>query len=137
MEDAAMKSFTVLAVVACALATATTATAASGPPRNDDRANATALEGLPATVSGTTVGATEETRDPRTSCGRVRGTVWYRVSAGSSGRLVLRFTASGDLDAIVSVYRAVRSRLDPLVCTRPMNAAGVASPSRPRRDRAT
>jgi hypothetical protein len=116
MEDAAMKSLTVLAVLACALATATAATSASGPPRNDDRANATALEGLPATVSGTTVGATEETRDPRTSCGRVRGTVWYRVSAGSSGRLVLRFTASGDLDAIVSVYRAVRSRLDPLVC---------------------
>lgn len=111
-----MKPLTLFAVLVCVLATAMAANAASGPPRNDDRVNATALEGLPATVSGTTVGATEEPRDPRTPCGRARATVWYRVSAGSSGRLVLRFTASGNLDAIVSVYRAVRSRLDPLVC---------------------
>lgn len=113
-----MKPFTVtsLAVLACALVAATTGTAAGGPPRNDNRASATPLEGLPVTVSGTTVGATEESRDPRPACGAVKATVWYRVSGASSGRLVLRFTASGELDAIVSVYRAVRSRLVPLAC---------------------
>ena len=113
-----MKLFTIssLAVLACALAAATAGTAAGGPPRNDNRANATPLEGLPVTVSGTTVGATEESQDPRSACGRVKATVWYRVSGASPGRLVLRFTASGQLDAIVSVYRVVRSRLVPLGC---------------------
>src|SRR5215218_10047855 len=113
-----MKLFTVssLAVLACTLATATAGTAAVNPPRNDDRASATVLEALPARASGTTIGATVESRDPRPSCGRVRATVWYRVADAPSGRLVLRFTASGDLDAIVSVYRAVRSRLVPLAC---------------------
>jgi hypothetical protein len=104
-----------LAVLACALVAASTATAAVVPPRNDDRASATELQGLPATTTGTTIGATDDSRDPRPTCGRVRATVWYRLS-GASGRLALRFTASGDLDAIVSVYRTVRSRLIPVGC---------------------
>jgi hypothetical protein len=119
MEETVMKLFTIssLAVLACALVAATAGTAAGGPPRNDNRADAIPLEKLPVTVSGTTVGATEESRDPRPACGRVKATVWYRVSGASSGRLVLSFTASGQLDAIVSVYRAVRSRLLPLGCS--------------------
>jgi hypothetical protein len=113
-----MKLFTVssLAVLACAFIAVHAGTAAAAPPRNDNRANATPLQQLPVTVSGTTVGATEESGDPRPTCGRVKATVWYRVSGAPSGRLVLRFTASGQLDAIVSVYRAVRSRLVPLGC---------------------
>jgi hypothetical protein len=107
---------TILAAVACALVAATSAIAAGGPV-NDNRASATPLEGLPAAASGTTVGATEDTRDPRSGCGPTRGTVWYRLSGASSGRVVLRLAAAGDLDAIVSVYRAVRSRLVPVGCT--------------------
>jgi Tol biopolymer transport system component len=90
--------------------------AAVGGPANDNRANATAVSGPPLTVSGTTVGATEEPGDPRTACGRTKATVWYRLSDAPSGRLVLRFTAFGDLDANISVYSAVRSRLTPLAC---------------------
>lgn len=105
-----------LVMLACAFGAATTGAAVGGPPRNDNRANATTLGGLPANVSGTTVGATEESRDPRSDCGRVKATVWYRVSGNSSGRLVLRFAAAGDLDATISIYRAVRSRLVSVGC---------------------
>ncbi len=113
MKPARLTSLVVLALALLA-ATAGTATAA-GPP-NDNRANATRLAGVPVRVSGTTVGATEEPRDPRPPCGRVKATVWYRLSVAASGQVVLRFTAGGDLDAIVSVYRLVRSRLFALAC---------------------
>jgi hypothetical protein len=73
--------------------------------------------GLPATLSGTTVGATDDPTDPRSDCGRAHDTVWYRLSGVESGRLVLRLNAFGELDAIVSVYRVVRSRLTPVGCT--------------------
>jgi hypothetical protein len=92
-------------------------TAATGAPPNDDRAAANAIGSLPATISGTTVGATDDPRDPRTDCGRAHDTVWYRFSGAEAGRLVLRFTAFGDLDAIVAVYRTARSRLIPVACT--------------------
>jgi hypothetical protein len=85
-------------------------------PGNDNRANARQLAAPPVTVSGTTVGATEEPRDPRSECGKARATVWYRLSGTASGRVMLRFSAFGDLDAIVSVYRVVRSRLTPVAC---------------------
>jgi hypothetical protein len=86
------------------------------PPPNDSRAGATAVANLPATVSGTTVGATDEATDPRTECGRVQNTVWYRLRGAQPGRIVLRLNALGNLDAVVSVYRAVRSRLTPVGC---------------------
>ncbi|MGG7380776.1 hypothetical protein ACQ7B2_19180, partial [Escherichia coli] len=68
------------------------------PPPNDNRANATRLGDPPVTVSGNTTGATAETADPRTYCGRTDGTLWYRLSGVASGRLALRMTAAGDLD---------------------------------------
>ncbi|HSC50708.1 MAG TPA: hypothetical protein VLD16_10640 [Gaiellaceae bacterium] len=86
------------------------------PPPNDSRATAAPVAALPATVSGTTVGATDDATDPRTDCGRVRDTVWYRLGAAQAGRIVVRVNALGDLDAVVSVYRAVRSRLTPVGC---------------------
>jgi hypothetical protein len=89
----------------------------AGAPANDSRAKATPIGGLPATVPGTTVGATDDPTDPGSDCGRAHDTVWYRVSGVGAGRLVLRLNAFGDLDAIVSVYRAVRSRLIPVTCT--------------------
>jgi hypothetical protein len=87
------------------------------PPPNDNRASATLVGGLPATLSGTTVGATDDPTDPRSDCGRAHDTVWFRLSGAASGRLVLRLSAFGELDAVVSVYRAVRSRLTPVGCT--------------------
>src|SRR6266480_1541199 len=59
-------------------------------PGNDNRANARQLAAPPVTVSGTTVGATEEPRDPRSECGRAKATVWYRLSGTASGRVMLR-----------------------------------------------
>jgi hypothetical protein len=104
-----------LMFVAGTLAASTTA--ATGAPPNDDRANATGIGSLPATLSGTTIGATDDARDPRTDCGRAHDTVWYRLSGAEAGRLVLRFQAFGELDAIVAVFRTARSRLIPVTCT--------------------
>jgi hypothetical protein len=87
------------------------------PPANDNRASATVVGGLPETLSGTTVGATDDPKDPRSDCGRAHDTVWYRLSGAEAGRLVVRLGALGQLDAVVSVYRAVRSRLIPVGCT--------------------
>jgi hypothetical protein len=97
-------------------ASALGARAVAAPP-NDSRAKATQVAGLPATVSGTTVGATDDRTDPPSNCGSVHDTVWYRLSGAQPGRIVVRVAAFGDLDAIVSVYRAVRSRLSPAGCT--------------------
>jgi len=80
-----------LMFVAGTLAASTTA--ATGAPPNDDRAKATGIGSLPATLSGTTIGATDDARDPRTDCGRAHDTVWYRLSGAEAGRLVLRFQA--------------------------------------------
>jgi hypothetical protein len=88
----------------------------AGAPGNDNRASATPVGGLPAALSGTTVGATDDPTDPRTDCGRAHDTVWYRLSGAQAGRLVLRLSAFGKLDAVVSVYRATRSRLTPVAC---------------------
>jgi hypothetical protein len=112
---------TVACIAAVLLVPATAAagrSAATGvtPPPNDNRATPTHVGGLPATLSGTTAGATDDPKDPRSDCGRAQDTVWYRLSGVESGRLVARISAFGNLDAIVSVYRTVRSRLLPVGC---------------------
>jgi hypothetical protein len=84
------------------------------PPANDRRGSAPALR-VPGTVKGTTVGATRERPDPRT-CGTNDATVWYRIDARPPGRVVLRLRALGNLDAGISVYRRIRSQLDPVTC---------------------
>jgi hypothetical protein len=89
--------------------------AAGAPPPNDNRANATPI-GAPSTVSGSTVGATKESNDPFTYCGNADGTLWYRLTGASPGRLVLRLTAGGELDAYAAVFKVVRSRLSLQVC---------------------
>ena len=86
------------------------------PPPNDNRANATVID-PPATVGGTTVGATTDQSDPYTSCGgQAQSTVWYRIPDASSGRVVLRLQADGDLDGILAVYEARRSQLLQVTC---------------------
>jgi hypothetical protein len=85
------------------------------PPPNDNRANAVLVH-PPATVRGTTVGATNEMNDPRSSCGAVQSTVWFRIADAPSGRIILRLQADGDLDGVLSVYESRRSQLIPLTC---------------------
>jgi hypothetical protein len=106
------------ALALCLIPATATATAArlAGPPANDNRATATQV-GLPASVSATTVGATDDPKDPPSNCGRAHDTVWYRISGAPTGRVVVRIAAFGNLDAVASVYRAVRSRAVPAGCT--------------------
>jgi hypothetical protein len=85
--------------------------AAAAPPPNDKRANATQLGQPPVTLSGNTTGATKDPTDPISYCGGFDGTLWYKLSGVAPGRLVLRFSAGGDLDAFVAVYKVVRSQL--------------------------
>jgi hypothetical protein len=107
-----------MCILACLVfPAAASAGRSAGAPPNDNRAAATRIEGLPRTVSGTTVGATDEPNDPRPDCGRAQDTVWYRLTGVEPGRLVVRIAAFGELDAVVAVYRAVRSRLVPVSCT--------------------
>lgn len=109
-------------VIACLIAlfvvpaTAAAMRSAAAPPPNDNRAKATVVGGLPATVSGTTVGATDDRSDPSSYCGVAHDTVWYRLSSTEPGTTVVRIAALGNLDAVVSVYRPVRSRLNAVGC---------------------
>lgn len=86
-------------------------------PSNDDRADARSLS-LPASVRGSTEEATLEESESRqfSRCGEVRGSVWYSVPPGSARRISICLAASGDLDAVIDVFRPVRSRLDPVTC---------------------
>jgi hypothetical protein len=109
-------AFVVAFFVLPAAAAARSAAGAATPPGNDNRVNATQVGSLPATVSGTTVGATDDPTDPHSDCGRAHDTVWYRLTGMGPGRIVVRVAAAGELDAVVSVYRAVRSRVTPAGC---------------------
>jgi hypothetical protein len=76
-------------------------------------------------VAGTTVGSTLESDDPTSECGKEHGNVWFRFTAASADRLVLRLKANGKLDAVVAVYRRVRSQLRFVTCD-PTDDNGVA-----------
>ena len=62
-----------LMFVAGTLAASTTA--ATGAPPNDDRANATGNRIAACALSGTTIGATDDARDPRTDSGALTATL--------------------------------------------------------------
>ncbi len=93
------------------------AVALAAPPSNDDRADATVLT-LPASVRGTTEEATLEESEPEfaSNCGAVRASVWYSVPAGAARRIAIRVAAAGDVDALIDVFRPVRSQLEPVTC---------------------
>jgi hypothetical protein len=100
-----------IAVLALALLLASAAGAAS--PGNDNRAAAQPIGALPASVVGTTVDATVEAADPKTSrCGGFDANVWYRIDAAPDSRLAVRVEARGDLDAVVIVHEAARALLE-------------------------
>lgn len=93
------------------------AVALAAPPSNDDRVNAAPLD-LPASVRGTTVDATIEESEPPGSCDSIRNSVWYSVPAGAERRVAVRLAAAGDLDAVVEVFKRVRSQLELTGCER-------------------
>ena len=87
------------------------------PPANDEAANAQAIHSLPASVEGTTVGATTVSGEPPSNC--VDGTVssvWYSLQTTAAERIAVELAAGGKLDGTINVYKAVRSQLQPVTC---------------------
>ena len=88
-------------------------------PANDEIANAQPIQSLPATVNGTTVGASVTPSEATSACGgSTVNSVWYilHTSSTSAQRIGIELAAAGKLDATVDVYRAVRSELTPVAC---------------------
>jgi hypothetical protein len=95
------------------------ATAGAAAPANDARASAQALGGPPASVAGTTVGATIETAvaaEPAGGCGATGPSVWYKLDADADQRLIASLDADGDLDAFLDVFQRQRSQVSPRTC---------------------
>ncbi len=93
--------------------------AAPPPPANDNLASAQVVHNLPATIEGTTVGATVETRETESSCASSTiGSVWYSLRSSSAQRIAVDLEAGGALDGTIDVYHAVRSQLIPVGCHR-------------------
>jgi hypothetical protein len=107
-----------LALVSAAGAAAEGAASSAPPaPANDALANAQPVGTLPATISGTTVGATTEPNERQSACGAsTTNSVWYSIRLTSAHRVALDLTAAGALDATVDVYHAVRSQLESVGC---------------------
>jgi hypothetical protein len=100
-----------------AAAGAEEATKAPPAPANDTLAGAQVIHALPASLNGTTVGATTEAGEPATACGEaIANSVWYSLRVTSAHRIALQLAASGALDATVDVYHAVRSQLSSVTC---------------------
>ena len=85
------------------------------PPANDNRAGAQAIPKLPGSVRGTTLGATGDEADPG-RCGLGGATVWYRLASRRDGRILLRLSAAGQLDAAIVVLQRVRSQFNGITC---------------------
>jgi hypothetical protein len=91
--------------------------AVAGAPSNDTRAAATAIGPPPATLTGTTDGATADPSDPPLcKADGALDTVWYSLRAPHTGALVVTLDAGGSRDAVVAVYRVQRSHLNQAGC---------------------
>jgi hypothetical protein len=117
-----MRRTSIIAAVAAilALTTAGTAIADPAPPSNDSRDSPVVLGSLPATASGTTVGATVAPTDPSSNCADEGGSVWYQVAIGAQAppKLAVQVEANGELDAAVDVFVKQRSQNIPVTCQR-------------------
>ena len=112
------------AVPAAALAVAASATAAP-PPLNDNRAQAEPVPAFPASLPGTTVGATLERLDPQVSdCGQIDSSVWYQIEQAPDGTIAVGVTGPG-LAPVVRVYRSTASGIREVDCA--SAAAGQAA----------
>jgi len=79
------------------------------PPPNDNRATPEVIPSFPATIQGTTVEATVERLDPQVSdCGRIEGTVWYRINLAPDGTIVLDAQGAG-FAPVLRVYNCCRT----------------------------
>lgn len=88
-------------------------------PANDELANAQLLHVLPATIAGSTVGATQDAREPESNCGLATvSSVWYTLRTPAAERVAIDLAAGGALDGTIDVYHAVRSQLQSLGCER-------------------
>ncbi len=86
-------------------------------PANDALANAQPVHSLPATISGTTVGASTEPGEHESACHQsTTNSVWYSLRLGSAQRMAIDLAAAGALDATIDVYHAVRSQLISVGC---------------------
>jgi hypothetical protein len=90
----------------------TLAVAAPETPSNDELAGALTVAKLPATIRGSTIGATHDIGDP--GCASDGSTVWYRLQPGPRGRMVVGLKAGADLEANLCVIEKVRSQLRPV-----------------------
>jgi len=111
-------SLGIIAAFAIAAAQAAGAPADVPAPANDGLASAQVIHALPATLAGTTVGATVEAQEPLSNCGAVEHSVWFSLRASSAERVAVDLAAAGTLDATVDVFHAVRSQLDSAECER-------------------
>src|SRR6478752_4803211 len=92
------------------------AVARADPPANDNRAAAEQVPAFPATLQGTTVGATLERLDPQTGqCGASESTVWYRIDQAPDGLIRLAVQGQGFAPA-VRVFRVGRSAISEVRC---------------------
>jgi hypothetical protein len=107
--------------------TATAPPSGPPPPPNDTLAAAQAIHTLPASINGTTVGATTEAGERESACDvPTTSSVWYSLRLPAKHRIGLDLAASGALDATVDVYHAVRSQLISVGCQQ-TEAQGKAS----------
>jgi hypothetical protein len=81
------------------------------PPDNDERGEAARVNRLPATVRGTTLGATS---DDYRDCG-MGGGVWYRFKGPATGRALVQLD-TGERNGAVAVFRRSGRSVEPLGC---------------------
>ena len=81
---------------------------------------------LPASVHGTTVGATVEKDELTSSCTPTKNSVWYAFKANTGRSIVVALDANGDLDATIDVIERQRSQVTPLECKN-TNSRGAAT----------
>jgi hypothetical protein len=88
------------------------------PPSNDNHDSARAVNKLPTTFSGTTVGATLEPNEVHSACAPqpTDNSVWYTVTTPVAQGLAVSLAAGGKLDASLDVYLEQRSELQPVAC---------------------
>ena len=117
-----MRRTSIVAALIAVLALAVTATAVAdpAPPSNDSRDSPTILGPLPASATGTTVGATVAPTDPSSSCATEGGSVWYQLAVGAQvpPKIAVQVDANGELDAAVDVFIKQRSQNVPVTCQR-------------------
>ena len=118
---AVTRALVLAALIASALPAGATGESVPPPvvraPANDTLANAQPVHSLPATITGTTVGATTEAGEPESACSSpTANSTWYSLRLPSARRVAIDLTAAGALDATVDVYHAVRSQLVSVAC---------------------